>query len=54
MMKEFWNEQARKFGENVDAVNFDPLAEEFELHFLERAVGHLPSFFHMLYFGPFT
>ncbi|MGO9014985.1 MAG: class I SAM-dependent methyltransferase [Dissulfurispiraceae bacterium] len=38
-MREFWESQAEKFKEGVQAVNFDPLAEELELFFLEGLIG---------------
>jgi ubiquinone/menaquinone biosynthesis C-methylase UbiE len=34
-MKEFWESQAEKFKENINAVNFDPCQEELELDVLE-------------------
>jgi len=38
-MREFWESQADKFKEGVQAVNFDPLAEELELFFLDGLIG---------------
>jgi ubiquinone/menaquinone biosynthesis C-methylase UbiE len=35
-MREFWEEQAKKFGEDVNAVNFDPIEEELEMSFLKE------------------
>jgi len=37
-MKSFWEEQARKHGQGVAAVNFDPLQEEFAMSLLEELV----------------
>jgi ubiquinone/menaquinone biosynthesis C-methylase UbiE len=38
-MKEFWEEQALKHGENVAAVNFDPIAEQIETKLLEELIA---------------
>jgi len=35
-MREFWENQALKYKEDVMAVNFDPLGEDLELFFLEK------------------
>lgn len=37
-VKNFWREQAKKFKFDVKAVNFDPLEEELELHFLKNLI----------------
>ncbi len=37
-MKEFWEEQARQHGENVAAVNFDPIEDKFAAALLEEEV----------------
>ena len=37
-MKDFWEDQARKHGEAVAAVNFDPLQEELMTEFLQELV----------------
>lgn len=37
-MKDFWKKQAEQYKNDVKAVNFDPLAEELELCFLERII----------------
>jgi ubiquinone/menaquinone biosynthesis C-methylase UbiE len=37
-MKEFWEEQALKFGEDVAAVNFDPIEDQFGAALLEGLV----------------
>ncbi len=36
--KTFWEKQAKKFGKDVKAVNFDPLEEELEHFFLDQIV----------------
>lgn len=38
MGKGFWEEQARKHGEGVAAVNFDPIQEEIAMELLEELV----------------
>jgi SAM-dependent methyltransferase len=37
-LKAFWDEQARKYGKDVRAVNFDPIDNEFAPRILERLV----------------
>ena len=39
-MKEFWEEQARKYGEGLTAVNFDPVEDKFAAALLEE---HVPN-----------
>ena len=34
-MKDFWVGQAKEYGFDVKAINFDPLEEELELHFIK-------------------
>jgi SAM-dependent methyltransferase len=36
--KVFWNEQARKYGTDTQAVNFDPIDNEFAFRIIERFV----------------
>ncbi|MCX5715317.1 MAG: class I SAM-dependent methyltransferase [Candidatus Omnitrophica bacterium] len=37
--KEFWKNQAKEHKADIEAVNFDPLQEELELHFLRQFIG---------------
>ncbi|EDP74908.1 methyltransferase domain-containing protein [Hydrogenivirga sp. 128-5-R1-1] len=37
-IKDFWEEQGKRYKDNIRAVNFDPLLEELELFFLERVI----------------
>ena len=37
-IKDFWEEQGRKYKDNIRAVNFDPLLEELEFFFLEKII----------------
>jgi SAM-dependent methyltransferase len=37
--KTFWNEQARKYGKDARAVNFDPIDNEFAPRIIERLVS---------------
>lgn len=39
MTKDFWVGQVKEHKFDVKAVNFDPLAEELELYFLEQLIG---------------
>ena len=36
MNEKFWDGQAKKYKDSVTAVNFDPLMEELERHFIEK------------------
>ena len=36
--REFWKKQALKYKSDVKTVNFDPLEEELELHYLQQVV----------------
>ena len=38
-MKEFWEDQARKWGEDIAAVNFDPLSDDFAGLVFDDLVG---------------
>jgi len=40
---DFWQNQAKKFSYNVKAVNFDPIAEELELFFLDKIIVNCKS-----------
>ena len=37
-MKDFWRQQVKKHGSDIESVNFDPLAEQLELHFLKQFI----------------
>lgn len=37
-MKDFWRQQVKKYGSDIESVNFDPLAEQLELHFLKQFI----------------
>jgi ubiquinone/menaquinone biosynthesis C-methylase UbiE len=39
MNKDFWEEQAKEFEYEVKATNFDPIADELELFFLEKLIN---------------
>ncbi len=47
-IREFWNQQALKYGYSVKAVNFDPLEEDLEFYFLESLI---PTKVKLLDFG---
>jgi ubiquinone/menaquinone biosynthesis C-methylase UbiE len=39
VMENFWEGQAKKYGYDVKAVNFDPVSEDLEVNFLKKMVG---------------
>lgn len=38
-MSNFWEQQAKKYGSDVKAVNFDPVSEELEVGIIKKMIG---------------